>query len=131
MSLLTDDVVRLLSGRNLAYLATVNEDGSPHLAPLWADVDPERDLILLNTADGRVKIRNIRRDPRVAISAHDRESYWPPVVVRGTVVNITTKGADEHIDFLSRKYDDEPWEPRPGQVRLILEIRPDRILSAE
>lgn len=131
MAELTEDVVRLLSGRNLAYLATVNEDGSPHVAPLWADVDPGRDLIVLNTADGRVKVRNIRRDPRVAIAAHDPESLWPPLVVRGTVVNITTEGADEHIDFLCRKYDDEPWEPRPGQVRLILEIRPDRILSAE
>ncbi|MGQ0670322.1 MAG: TIGR03618 family F420-dependent PPOX class oxidoreductase [Actinomycetota bacterium] len=127
MAELTYGVVRLLSGRNLAYLGTVNEDGSPHVAPLWVDVDPERNLILLNTADGRVKVRNIRREPRVAIAAHDPERHWPPFVVRGTVVNITTEGADEHIDFLSRKYNGEPWEPQPGQVRLILEIRPDRV----
>lgn len=131
MAELTYGVVRLLSGRNLAYLGTVNEDGSPHVAPLWVDVDPERNLILLNTANGRVKVRNIRRDPRVAIAAHDAKRLWPPLVVRGTVVNITTEGADEHIDFLCRKYNDEPWEPQPGQVRLILEIRPDRVSYEE
>ncbi|MBI3648769.1 MAG: PPOX class F420-dependent oxidoreductase [Actinobacteria bacterium] len=128
MDELTSEAIRLLQGRNLAYLATTNPDGSPHVAPLWADVDAERGLILLNTAQGRKKVRNIRRDPRVAISSHDPSSPHPPLVVRGTVVNVTGEGADAHIDFLSRKYNDgEPWEPVPGQVRLILEIRPDRV----
>lgn len=121
---LTDDAVTLLRSKNLAYVATVNDDGSPHVAPMWVDVDPDRDLILLNTADGRQKVRNLRRDPRVAISAHDRDEPWPPLVVRGVVERITTDGAEEHIDFLSRKYDGEPWRPREGQVRLIFEVRP-------
>ncbi len=127
MAELPESAVRLLMGKNLAYLATINHDGSPHVAPTWVDVDPERGLILINTADGRKKVRNIRRDPRVAISSHDAGRPFPPLVMRGTVVDIVTEGALEHIDFLSRKYDDEPWEPVEGQVRLILEIRPDRV----
>jgi len=129
MTELPESAVRLLQGRNLAYLATVNDDGSPHLAPLWADVDPSRNLILMNTAEGRRKVRNIRRDPRVVVSSHDPDRLWPPLVIEGTVVNITTEGADRHIDMLARKYDDHPWQPVPGQVRVILEIRPDRIAS--
>ncbi len=127
MAELSESAVRLLKGKNLAYLATINDDGSPHVAPTWVDVDPKRGLILINTADGRKKVRNIRRDPRVAISSHDVERPYPPLVVRGTVVDIVTEGALEHIDFLSRKYDDEPWRAVEGQVRLILEIKPDRV----
>lgn len=124
---LSEGAIRLLRGRNLAYVATVNDDGSPQLAPTWVDVDAERGLILINTADGRRKVRNIRRDPRVAISSHDPAEPVPALIVRGTVVNVTTEDADDHIDFLSRKYDGEPWEPVPGQIRLILQIRPDRV----
>jgi PPOX class probable F420-dependent enzyme len=126
---LPEVAIRLLQDRNLAYLATVNADGSPHLAPLWVDVDATRNLVLMNTADGRRKVRNIRRDPRVVVSSHDPEHLFPPLVIEGTVVNIVAEGADEHIDMLCRKYDGTPWEPVPGQVRLILEIRPDHISS--
>ena len=125
MTALDEVAIRLLKGKNLAYLATVNEDGSPHVAPLWVDVDEERELILFNTADGRKKVRNVRRDPRVGVASHDRDHPWPPFVVRGRVVKITTEGADAHIDFLARKYNGEPWEMVEGQVRLILEVRPD------
>jgi PPOX class probable F420-dependent enzyme len=127
MARLTEDAIRLLRGKNLAYVATVNDDGSPHLAPMWVDVDPERDLVLLNTADGRRKVQNIRRDPRVVVSSHDPAHPWPPLIVRGKVERITTEGGLEHIDFLSRKYNDEPWEPKEGQVRVILEVRPDDV----
>ena len=121
-------VVDLLSRNDvLAYLATVMPDGSPHVAPLWVDFDARRGLILLNTADGRVKVRNIRRDPRVALAAHDPTNPWPPLSIRGEVVNITPEGADQHIDFLSQKYNGERWEPVPGEVRLILGIRPDHV----
>jgi PPOX class probable F420-dependent enzyme len=126
MAKLPKRAVDLLKAKNLAYLATCNEDGSPHVAPLWVDVDEERGLILLDTADGRRKVRNIRRDPRVAISAHDPEHPWPPLVVRGEAM-ITTEGADELIDFLCRKYSGKPWEPVEGQVRLVIEVHPGRI----
>ena len=105
----------------------MNEDGSPHLAPLWADT---RDgMILLNTADGRVKVDNVRRDPRVAVAIHDKEHPHPPVSVRGTVVDITTDGADEHMQGLARRYTGEPWASVEGQVRILLVIRPDQVLG--
>ncbi len=127
MPKLTEDAVRLLQGANLAYVATVNDDGSPHLAPMWVDVDTDRDLILLNTVDGRRKVRNLRRDPRVVVSSHDAAEPWPPLIVRGRIERMVTEGADEHIDFLSRKYRAEPWELVEGQLRLILEMRPDLV----
>ncbi len=127
MAVLTDEAIRLLQGKNLAYLATTNEDGSPHVMPLWVDVDVERDLVLFNTADGRQKARNVRRDPRVMIACHDPADPWPPLYVRGVVERITTDGADEHIDFLSRKYSGEPWVSKPDQVRVILEVRPHHV----
>jgi PPOX class probable F420-dependent enzyme len=113
---------------NLAYLATVSADGSPHLSPLWADVRDDG-MILLNTAEGRTKVSNVRRDPRVAVSIHDQAHPHPPIAILGTVVEVTPEGALAHIDALSRGYEGEPWTPREGQVRLILVIRPDRLLG--
>jgi PPOX class probable F420-dependent enzyme len=127
MTLLTPEQLAIFGPPNLAYLATVSADGSPHLSPLWADT---RDgMILLNTADGRTKVDNVRRDPRVAVSIHDQAHPHPPVAVLGTVVEITSEGALEHIDVLSRRYSGEPWTPHEGQTRLLLVIRPDRILG--
>lgn len=127
MAELTSDQAALFGPPNLAYLATVMPDGSPHLSPLWAD---SRDgMILLNTADGRVKVDNARRDPRVAVAIHDRENPHPPLAVRGTVVEITTEGADEHMDALTRRYTEGSWTPVQGQTRVLMVIRPDQILG--
>jgi PPOX class probable F420-dependent enzyme len=127
MDALTPEQQALFAPPNLAYLATVMPDGSPHVSPLWADT---RDgLILLNTAEGRTKVDNVRRDPRVSVAIHDREHPHPPVAVRGTVLEITTEGAAEHMDQLSRRYTGEGWNPLPGQVRVLLVIRPDHVLG--
>jgi PPOX class probable F420-dependent enzyme len=123
---LTPEVAALFRRPDVyAFLGTTNDDGSPHVAPLWADADPDRGLILLNTAEGRRKVRNVRRDPRVVVAAIDPAHPSPPALVRGRVEAIVTEGALAHIDALSRRYDGSPWEPVEGQVRLILEIRPD------
>jgi PPOX class probable F420-dependent enzyme len=127
MAELTPEQAALFGPPNLAYLATVNADGSPHLAPLWADT--RGGMIVLNTADGRVKVENVRRDPRVAVAIHDKEHPHPPVSVVGTVVEITTEGAEEHMQELTRRYTGEGWASVDGQVRIMLVIRPDRILS--
>jgi PPOX class probable F420-dependent enzyme len=124
---LTPKQKALFGPPNLAYLATVMPDGSPHLSPLWADF--KDGMILLNTADGRVKVENIRRDPRVAVSIHDHDDPWPPLAVLGTVVDITTEGAEEHMDALSRRYTGEGWAGAEGQTRILLVIRPDRVLG--
>jgi len=103
--------------REPAYceIATLMADGSPQITQVWVDTDGEH--ILINTADNRQKARNVRRDPRVAVN------------VRGTVTGITTEGANENIDRLAFKYLGQEKYPfhQPGETRVILKIRPDRI----
>jgi PPOX class probable F420-dependent enzyme len=101
---LTDDDRALFKGRNFGHVATVMPDGSPQVSPVWIDIEDDTDLILVNTALGRVKTRNMERDPHVAISVVDSEDPYTMVAVRGRVVEVTREGAEDHIDFLSRKY---------------------------
>ncbi len=122
---LTPEDLELLTGRHVGHLATLLPDGSPHVAPVW--VDAADGLILVNTAAGRVKERNVRRDPRVALSVVHRDDIYRRLLVWGRVVARTDEGAEEHIDRLSRRYDGEPWTPVPGQRRVILKIRPERV----
>ena len=119
---------RILDAPNFASLATVMPDGAPHVSTVWLDVDGEE--VLVNTGEGLVKTENVRRDARVAISVFDQQDDpYEQVVIRGTVVDITPEGAEEHIDRLANKYlgvDSYPWR-EPGEQRLILRIRIDRI----
>ena len=125
MEALTPEQVALLEGRNFAHFVTLMADGSPHSTLMW--VDTAEGFVLVNTAVGRVKERNARRDPRVALTVQDGANGYRWVGIRGSVVEFVTEGADEHIDALSRRYDEEPWEPVPGQRRVILRIRPDHV----
>ena len=119
---------RILEAPNFASLATAMPDGAPHVSTVWIDLDGEE--VLVNTGEGLVKTQNVRRDPRVAISVFDQqEDPYEQVVIHGTVVDITPDGADEHIDRLAKKYlgvDTYPWR-EPGEQRLILRIRVDRV----
>jgi PPOX class probable F420-dependent enzyme len=119
---------RILAAPNFASLATVMPDGAPHVSTVWLDVDG--DEVLVNTGEGLVKTENVRRDARVAISVFDQQDDpYEQVVIRGTVVDITPEGADEHINRLANKYlgvDSYPWR-EPGEQRLILRIRIDRV----
>ena len=119
--------VELLRKPVLAHIATVMRDGSPQVTPVWVDTDGQ--YILVNTAEGRVKTRNVKRNPHVALSAVDPASPLAgSLMVRGTVVEITTDGADDHISFLARKYTGaERYSNRSGEVRVILKIRPDSV----
>jgi PPOX class probable F420-dependent enzyme len=118
----------LLRDLNFAHLVTLNEDGSPHVAPLWVDVDDDGN-VLINSAVGRVKDRNVRRDSRVALSISPHDDPYRYLAVRGRVVSIETgPEAEAHIDTLNRRYHDgQPWTPVDGQVRVIYRIRPERI----
>ena len=126
--MLSDRDRRFLEAPNFAAIATVMPDGAPHVSTVWIDL--EGDDLLVNTAEGLTKTENVRRDPRVAISVFDQQGdpyEW--VVVRGTVVDITPEGADEHIDRLAKKYmdlDEYPWRD-PDEQRVILRIRVDRV----
>lgn len=123
--MLSDDARDLIRGSNYAHVATVMPDGSPQVTPVWVHLDG--DDILVNSAEGRVKVRNVRRDPRVAVSVIDRQDPYRSLTIRGRVAELTHEGADEHIDELSMKYDGQPFGRTPGQVRVILRIRPEHV----
>ena len=124
MAGLTDEQARLLQGPNFATVATVNPDGSPQLSIVWIDWDGRH--VLFNTAVGRVKPRNLERDPRVSVLVIDREDGYHWVAVRGTA-ELTTDGADEHIDKLARKYTGQGWQVKPGEQRLLCSFRPEHV----
>ena len=119
---------RFIEARNFAAIATTMPDGSPHVSTVWIDLDG--DDVLVNTAEVRVKTGNVRRDPRVAISVFDQQDDpYEQVVIHGRVVEITTEGADAHIDRLAKKYldvDTYPWRD-PDERRVIFRIRVDRV----
>ena len=110
-----------------AHLATVGADGRPQVTPVWVDFDGAH--VRFNTARGRVKERNLRRDPRVALAAQDPDNPYRYVQIQGRVAEMTEDGADAHIDALARKYIGQeryPWR-RPGEVRVLVKIRPERV----
>ncbi len=126
---LSPGVKRLLQKPNFPHLATLMPDGSPQVTPVWVDLDGDR--ILVNTAEGRVKPRNVRRDARVALSVADQENPYSAAFIRGRVVEITHDGADELIDKLAKKYigqDKYPWR-QPGERRVILVIEPEHVAA--
>ena len=128
MAALTDKSRALIDAPNYAFLATVDEDGAPQVSPVWIDRDD--DTILVNTGTGRVKDRNMRRDPRVALSIATEVNAYDKVDIRGHVVEIVEgEEADRHIDKLAKKYTGEDRYPdrREGEERVIFRIEADRI----
>ena len=114
--LLTDDSKALL------YLATIMPDGSPQVTPVWFSTDGE--YILINTAEGRAKDRNMKARPKVAMTVQDPKNPYRYLGIRGEVVSYTREGADEHINALSLKYDGKPYNIPAGQKRIIFRIKP-------
>jgi PPOX class probable F420-dependent enzyme len=124
MSVLTPGIRALFEGKNFGHLATIMPDGSPQVTVVWVDV--EGDNILVNTAEGRVKPANVRRDPRVAISIYDQVSPYRSAAVQGEVVEIRSQGAAEHIDKLAKKYTGVDRYPADRDGRLVFVIKPDQ-----
>ena len=125
--MLRDRDRRILEAPNFASVATLMPNGSSHVSTIWIDVDG--DDVVFNTSEGRVKTVNIRRDPRVSISVFDQDDPYEQVVIRGTVVDLTHDGAEEHIHRLAKKYlgvDAYPWL-ETGEQRVIVRVRPDRV----
>ena len=122
--MLTDEQARLLIEPNFATVATLNPDGSPQLSIVWIDWDGED--VRFNTAAGRAKPRNLERDPRANVLVVDRGDGYRWVAVGGNA-RITLDGADEHIDRLARKYTGTAWQPKPGEQRLLVRVRPERV----
>ena len=121
--MLDPNVRRVLDGTSIAHLATVLPDGSPHTVPLWIGTDGDR--IVLLTGPGSRKARNLRRDPRMALSIAPADNPFEPVVVRGRVVEwLEGEAAYKIIDQLSMKYTGAPY-PR-DQERVVAVIEPER-----
>jgi PPOX class probable F420-dependent enzyme len=125
----TDAARAIFAKKSLAHVATLGADGSPHVTPVWVLLDG--DDIVINTALGRAKARDLAADPRVAISITDPDNPYVAVAVRGTVTTFTTDGADAVIDEMAKKYLDVDTYPmrREGEVRVTVRIRPDRIVQ--
>ena len=110
-------------------LGTLMKDGSPQVTPVWVDYDGK--YVRFNSAKGRVKDNNIRRDPRVSISLQDPANPYRYLEIRGCVVEVTESGADEHINKLSQKYLGKAVYPfrQPGEVRVTYKIEPAKVSS--
>lgn len=123
---LSEDLAALLRRPILAHIATVMADGTPQSTPVWIDTDGSS--VVFNTAKGRVKHRNIVRNPAVAISLVDDENPYRMVEIRGTA-EVVEEGADQHIDAMAKKYLGEDTYPfrQPGEERVIVRVHPTRI----
>lgn len=128
MAKLSDKARKLFTDPNYLFVGTVDPDGSPQVTPVWTDVQDDR--IRFNTVVGNVKDRNLRRDPRVALSITARDNPWEKADIRGQAVNfIEGKEADDHLDDLAEKYIGQrpyPWR-NPAQQRVIVVIEPQRV----
>lgn len=118
---------KVIKDKNFAHLATLNQDGSPQVTPVWVEYDGQH--LIINTEEKRKKTRNMRRNPRVSLSVQDMANPYQYVEVRGRVTEMTTEGADDVIDSLAKKYlgqDKYPYN-QPGDVRVTVKIEPQRV----
>jgi PPOX class probable F420-dependent enzyme len=124
---LPDGLVDLLRQPSLCLVTTLMPDGSPQITQTWVDTDGQH--VIINTVQTHQKVKNVLRDPRVAVAVCDPSDPSRYYGIRGRVVSITTEGGAEHIDVLAHRYTDGPYQWYGGrdQVRVILTIRADRI----
>ena len=127
--ILTDPVIKIIKDKNFAFLGTIMKDGRPQVSPIWIDIDDNNNIILFNTAQGRIKHKNISRDPRVSLSLVDTNNPYSMVTIQGTIIEQTTIGADEHIDKLAKKYLNIDRYPShsPSITRVICKIKPEKM----
>ena len=126
-----DNFLDLFQKRAFAHLATVMPDGSPQVSPVWVDYDGTH--LIVNSARGRQKDRNMRRAVKVAMSIQDPENPYRYLLIRGRVVQATEAGADTVIDALAKKYlgvDEYPYR-RPGEVRVTYKIEPEHVTVSQ
>ena len=122
-----DKIIKLFEEPNLVFIATVMKDGSPQLSPVWADFEDEH--VLVNTAEGRIKHKNVLRDPRVAISVVNHSNPLDMTTIRGKVVDIIPDYEYKHANKLTKKYMGKEKYPfkQPGEKRIIFKILPEKV----
>lgn len=128
-SITEPSIKSLFENKNFAFVATSMKDGSPHVTPTWVDIKDS--YILINTAMGRVKQKNVARDPRVSLSVMDNNNPYHMVTVTGEIVEqITGEEAENHIDKLAKKYLNKDKYPgrAPGEKRILLKIKPKKVV---
>jgi len=124
---LEQKAIDLLKGKNLVFIATLMKDGSPQLSPVWADY--EDGFVMINTAEGRIKHKNVLNDTRVAISVVANENPLDMTTIRGKVVEILPDYDYIHINKLTKKYmgiENYPFR-REGEKRIVFKIKPDKV----
>lgn len=125
MATLTDEQAQLFLDTNFAAVATIRSDGTPQVTPVWVDWDGER--IVFNTAEGRAKPRNLRRDARVTVFVLNRDNPYQWISVTGHA-ELTHEGAAEHIDKLAKKYTGrDSYGLDPKEQRILVRVRPERV----
>lgn len=124
-----EDMAKIFKGRNLAFVSTLSSDGSPHITPVWADV--ENGTILINTSVVTAKYKHMLKNPTVAISAVEQYNPYNMVSIKGKVIEHTTEGADEHLKKLAKKYlgVGKYYYRQPKNKRVILKIRPEKVMG--
>ena len=118
----------LFNKRAFASLATVMPNGDIQVTPVWVDADNGN--VIFNSARGRVKDKNVRRDPRVTLTLIDPDNPYRYMEIRGRVFDFTEQGADKHIDKMAKKYlgvDKYPYA-KPGEVRVLYRVKPEKVL---
>jgi|TARA_B100001750_G_scaffold247663_1_gene274233 PPOX class probable F420-dependent enzyme len=120
-------VKELIDDKNIAHLATLKNNGSPHVTPVW--IDRVDNTILVNVSENRLKLKNMKNDKRIALSiVNHNDSYeWASII--GEVIDITNMNADVHLDKLSQKYlglSQFPWKQK-GEIRIIVKIAPKTV----
>ena len=122
-----DELFDMMRRPATCYLSTTMPDGSPQLTQVWVDTDGEH--VLVNTVRGAQKLRNIERDPRVAVAVSDPDDPSRYFSVRGRVLQATTEGAVEHVEALSERYlgGPYPWYGGRDEVRVLLTVSVDKV----
>ena len=125
--MLNPKVTKFFQGKNLVFLATIMKDGSPQVSPVWANLEDEH--IMVNTAEGRIKHKNVLRDPRVAISVVNQNNPLDMTAIKGTVEKIIPDYDYSHANRLTKKYMGKEEYPfrRPNEKRIIFKIKPDKV----
>jgi PPOX class probable F420-dependent enzyme len=124
---LNEDQQRILAEKNFAHVATLNKDGSPQVSPVWVEFDGTH--VIINSEDKRLKVRNLKRDPRISLSVQDGANPYHYIEIRGRVAEITAAGEFEGIDRFAKKYMGVDKYPanKPGDVRVVIKIVPEHV----